>query len=94
MSKNSQTSQTTVGSATPHVMSGQIIVSNKNPNLRITTSPFDGTNYLSWSNLSKFVALFLKSRGKIRYVNGVITSLKVGDPRFDKKDHENPLIVS
>ena len=44
MLKDNQTSQTTVGSAIPYVMPGQIIVSNENPNLQITMSLFDGTN--------------------------------------------------
>ena len=38
--------------------------------------------------------LFLKSRGKIGYVNGAITSLNMGDPGFDKWDQENPLVMS
>ena len=46
---------------------------------------FDGTNYLS---RSKFATLFLKSKEKIGYVNGTITSLKMGDPGFDKWDQE------
>ncbi|XP_057493174.1 uncharacterized protein LOC130778669 [Actinidia eriantha] len=91
MSEGSQTSQTTVGSTTPTVTPGQIVVSNENPNLRITTTLFDGTNYLSWS---KSATLFLKSRGKIRYINGTITSLNFGDPGFDKWDQENSLIMS
>ena len=68
-----------------------IIVSNKNPNLRITTTLFNGTNYLSWS---KSATLFLKSKGKIGYVNGTITSLSMRDPEFDKWDQENSLVIS
>ena len=86
MSKGSQTSQTTVDSANPTMTSGQIVVSNKNPNLRITKTLFDGTNYLSWS---KSATLFLKNRGKIRYINGTITPLNMKDPEFDKWDQEN-----
>ena len=79
MSKSSQTSQTIVGSASPTVTPGHIVVSNENPNLRITTTLFDGLITYHGPNLP----LFLKSKGKIRYVNGTITSLNVGDPRFD-----------
>ena len=89
-SESSQTSQTIVGSATPLVMPGHIVISNENPNLQITTTLFDGTNYLSWS---KSTTLFLKSIGKIGYVNGAISSLKVRDLRFDKWDQENSLIM-
>ena len=70
---------------------GKIVVSNKNPNLRITMTLFDGTNYLS---SSKSVTLFLKSEGKIGYVNVAITSLNVGDPGFDKWDQEDSLVMS
>ena len=66
-------------------MPGQIVISNENPNLRITTTLFDGTNYLSWS---KSATLFLKNRGKIGYVNGIITPLNVRAPGFDKWDQE------
>ena len=81
MSEGSQTSEIIVGSATPSVTRGPLVVSNENSNLRITTTLFDSTKYLS---LSKFATLFLKRRGKIGYVNGVITSLNVGDLGFDK----------
>ena len=91
MQKGSQTSQITVGSTNLTVTPGQIVVSNENPNLRNTPTMFDSTNYLIWS---KSATLFLKSRGKIGYVNGIITSHNVGDPGFDKWNKENSFIMS
>ena len=79
--------KTTIGSAIPAVTPGQIVALNENPNLRIITTLFDGTNYMSWS---KSATLFLKNRSKIGYVNGTITSLNVRDPGFDKWDQKTP----
>ena len=75
MSKGIQTSQTTIGFTTPSVTPGQIVVSNENPNLRITMSLFDGTNYLSWS---KSATLILKSKGKLGMLMGLLLLSKLG----------------
>ena len=36
----------------------------------------------------------MKSKGKNGYANGAITSLKVGNPGFDKWDQENSLVMN
>ena len=87
MSEGSQTSQTTVCSTTPTMTPGQIVISNENPKLRITTTLFDSTKYLSWSNST---TLFLKIRGKIGYVNGIITPLNMRDPDLISEIRKTP----
>ena len=74
---------------------GQIVVSNvvshENPNLKITTSLFDGQNYLAWS---RSATLSLRSRGKLGYVTGTITAPPSTDPGYGKWDIENSLVMN
>ena len=63
MSEGSQTSQTTVSSVTPTVTPRQIVVSNENPNLRITSasasSSFAHSGNFTQSGNSKSMSAFM-----------------------------------
>ena len=73
------------------LMERQIVVSNENPNLRITTSLFDGQNFLSWS---RSAILFLKSKGKMGYIDGTIATPSITDPRYADWDKDNSLVMN
>ncbi|GAU51749.1 hypothetical protein TSUD_415410 [Trifolium subterraneum] len=52
---------------------------NENPGLILVTPPLSGTNYHSWS---RAMTMALKSKNKLRFVNGFL-------PRPDDKDHDS-----
>ncbi|XP_028088180.1 uncharacterized protein LOC114288791 [Camellia sinensis] len=61
-----------------------------NPSLKITTSPFNGQNYLAWS---QSLTIFLKSRGKMGYVDCRIQAPSITDPGYDQWEITNSLIM-
>ncbi|GFZ13193.1 hypothetical protein Acr_23g0015780 [Actinidia rufa] len=71
------------GSGTPTI--------HESSNLRITTTLFNGQNYLSWS---RSAILSLKERGKLGYVNGTITAPPVTDSGYGKWDIENSHVIN
>ncbi|GFS30237.1 phosphoribosylaminoimidazole carboxylase, putative [Actinidia rufa] len=71
------------GSGTPTIY--------ESSNLRITTTLFNGQNYLSWS---RSAILSLKERGKLGYVNGTITAPPVTDSGYGKWDIENSHVIN
>lgn len=88
MEESSETSagsqpQTERGIGTPTV--------HESSNLRITTTLFNGQNYLSWS---RSAILSLKERGKLGYVNGTITAPPVTDSGYGKWDIENSHVIN
>jgi hypothetical protein len=68
MVESSQTSETHKKGIESHVTSY-----SENPTLQITTVKLDGLNYLSWSHSAM---LYIKSQGKMGYMNG-----KVSEPK-------------
>ncbi|CAL5350327.1 unnamed protein product [Camellia sinensis] len=64
---------------------------NPNPSMKITTSLFNGQNYLAWS---QSLTLFLKSRGKMGYVDGRIQAPSTTDSGYDQWEITNSLIMS
>ncbi|XP_028065563.1 uncharacterized protein LOC114268571 [Camellia sinensis] len=64
---------------------------NPNPSLKITTSLFNGQNYLAWS---QSLTLFLKSRGKMGSVDGRIQAPSTTDSGYDQWEIVNSLIMS
>ncbi|XP_028090690.1 uncharacterized protein LOC114290889 [Camellia sinensis] len=64
----------------------------KNPNrsLKITTSLFNGQNYLAWS---QSLTMFLKSRGKKGYVDGRIQAPSTIDSGYNQWEITNSLIM-
>ena len=69
----------------------QTVVTPLDPNLKITTVPFKGQNYLKWSQA---VELYLKARGKMGHYDGRITAPSTTDPGYDKWEIENSVIMS
>ena len=68
-----------------------IVAQLDNPNLKITTSLFNGQNFLAWS---QSVTLFLKGRGKMGYINGRIKTPKIEDAAYDKWEMENSVVMT
>ncbi|KAF5932700.1 hypothetical protein HYC85_028871 [Camellia sinensis] len=66
------------------------ITDNPNPSLKITTSLFNGQNYLTWS---QSLTMFLKSRVKMGYVNGRIQAPSTTDPGYGQWEITNSLIL-
>ncbi|GFS44925.1 hypothetical protein Acr_00g0092930 [Actinidia rufa] len=88
MEESSETSagsqpQTERGSGTPTI--------HESSNLRITTTLFNGQNYLSWS---RSAILSLKEQGKLGYVNGTITAPPVTDQGYGKWDIKNSHVIN
>ena len=69
----------------------QTVVTPLDPNLKITTIPFNGQNYLKWSQA---VELYLKARGKMGHLDGRVTAPSTTDPGYDKWEIENSVIIS
>ena len=63
---------------------------NPNSSLKITTSLFNGENYLAWS---QSLTIFLKSRGKMGYIDGRIQASSTMDPCYDQWEVTNSLIM-
>ncbi|XP_028069354.1 uncharacterized protein LOC114271885 [Camellia sinensis] len=63
---------------------------NPNPSLKITTSLFNGQNYLAWS---QSLTIFLKSQGKMGYVDGRIQAPSTTDSGYDQWEITNSLIM-
>ena len=63
---------------------------NLNPSLKTTTSMFNGQNYFAWSQSQ---TTFLKSRGKMGYVDGRIQAPSTTDPSYDQWEITNSLIM-
>ena len=68
-----------------------VVAPPDNPNLKITTSLFNGHNFLAWS---QSVTLFLKGRGKMGYVNGRIKAPNTEDTTYDKWEMENSIVMT
>ena len=68
-----------------------IVAQPDNPNLKITTSLFNGKNFLAWS---QSVTLFLKGRGKIGYINGRIKAPSTEDATYEKWEMENSIVMA
>ena len=66
-------------------------VATLDPNLKITTTPFNGQNFLTWSQA---VSLYLKGRGKMGHLDGRISAPTTTDPGFDKWEIENSIIMA
>ena len=66
-------------------------VASLEPNLKIATTPFNGQNYLTWSQA---VSLYLKGRGKMGHLDGRVTAPAVTDPGYDKWEVENSIIMA
>ena len=76
--------RTTIGYCT-------FVATPDNPNMKITTSLFNGQNYLAWS---QSVRLFLNSREKLGYVNGRIKVPSTKDATYDKWEMENSAVMT
>ena len=68
-----------------------VVAHPDNPNLKITTSLFNGNNYLAWS---QSVTLVLKGRGKMGYINGRIQAPNTEDTTYDKWEMENSIVMT
>jgi len=87
-----QESSETSASSQPQIERGSgTSTVHESSNLRITTTLFNGQNYLSWSRLA---ILSLKERGKLGYVNGTITAPPVTDLGYGKWDIENSHVIN
>ena len=60
-------------------------------NVRLTTSLFNGQNYLAWSGS---VIMSLKGRGKMGYINGKIKAPQPEDTLNDKWEMENSTVMT
>ena len=69
----------------------QTVVAPLDPNLKITTVPFNGQNYLKWSQA---VELYLKARGKMGHLNGRVMAPSTTDLGYDKWEIENSVLMS
>ena len=69
----------------------QTVVSSLDPNLKITTVPFNGQNYLKWSQA---VELYVKARGKMGHLDGRVKAPSTTDPEYDKWEIENFVLMS
>ena len=65
--------------------------STDSPIVKLTTSLFNGQNYLAWSGS---VIMFLKGRGKMGYINGRIKAPNTEDASYDKWEMENSTIMT
>lgn len=69
----------------------QVTSLSENPTLQITTQKLDGLNYLTWSQSA---LIFIRSKGKMGYLNGKITEPLETDPTYDKWEAENSTVMS
>ncbi|XP_028103725.1 uncharacterized protein LOC114302845 [Camellia sinensis] len=60
------------------------------PGQKITTSLFNGQNYLAWS---QSLTIFLKSKGKMEYVDGRVQAPNITDTGYDQWEITNSLIM-
>lgn len=88
LTSESTTSQPSQGesSAIPSTMTD-----NLHTGLRITPSLFNGPNYLAWL---QSLTIFLKGKGKMRYVDGWVQALSITDLHYcDQWEITNFLII-
>ncbi|KAK0591745.1 hypothetical protein LWI29_007300 [Acer saccharum] len=62
----------------------------ENPTLRLTTSKFDGKNFMEWS---QFVKISLKGKGKFKYISGAAEPPDEKDPKYESWDTKNYMVV-
>ena len=61
------------------------------PNLKITSTLFNGQNFMPWSQLG---ALYLRGQGKMGHLDGHITAPNLKDPTYDKWEIYNSIILA
>ena len=64
---------------------------NENPGVAIVAQVLSGGNYHSWS---RAMLLALKTKKKLKFVDGSLARLALNDPNFPLWDHCNTLVVS
>ena len=69
----------------------QVTSLSENPTLQITTQKLDGLNYLTWSQSA---LMFIRSKGKMGYLNGKITEPMETNPTYDRWEAENSTFMS
>ena len=64
---------------------------NENPGVAIVAQVLNGGNYHSWS---RAMLLALKTKKKVKFVDGSLSRRALNDPNFTLWDHCNTLVVS
>ncbi|CAN6454775.1 unnamed protein product [Victoria cruziana] len=61
------------------------------PTLKITTSPLNGTNFITWA---KSASLYLCRKSKIEYVNGKVLPSNISDPSYEEWEANDKIVTS
>ncbi|KAF3773569.1 hypothetical protein EJ110_NYTH55035 [Nymphaea thermarum] len=64
--------------------------STEHNTLKITSTPLNGANYLSWVKAAR---LFLSGKSKAGYINGKIKVPVTTDPNYDEWKSENDMVM-
>ncbi|CAL5430126.1 unnamed protein product [Camellia sinensis] len=88
LTSESATSQPVTQGASPVLTTS--MTDSLHPSQKITTSLFNGQNYLAWS---QSLTIFLKSKGKMGYVDGRVQAPSITDTGYDQWEITNSLIM-
>lgn len=75
-----------ITSAAPNRPSGKGL----DPALKITTSPLNGSNYITWT---KSASLYLCDKSKLGFVNEKISLPPITDPTYEEWEANNKIIM-